>query len=92
MTQLRVWRRQHTTDDISEVSPVEGLATWTACVWWAAGNRTETIPARFALLMHAQDAADRLALGLSPHDCAGCEQWQPLERRLIPRPLRKQAN
>jgi hypothetical protein len=81
MTELRTWRRRHANGDTSEVTSVPGIGTWESCVRAAGAAGRQWVGQHFSLLTEAQEAADRLAQSLAPHNCSGCEGWGPIERR-----------
>jgi hypothetical protein len=82
MAELRVWRRRHSPNIVSQVTPIEGIGTWDICVSSAVEGQEVRGAERFSLLSDALQAADRLAAATYQHHCVpACGVWEPVERR-----------
>jgi hypothetical protein len=90
MTNLRMWRREHSANIIAEVTPASGIGSWAACVWRLQADPHRTEAGRhFALPTDAHTAADQLAAFTFQHRCdTACGKWIAVERPLIEDPAR----
>jgi hypothetical protein len=85
--ELRVWRRQHSRDIVTEVAPVPGIGSWEASACRESDGTTRVEMGRYySLLTDAHLAADTLAANTFGHRCDNtCGAWTAIERRDKPR-------
>ena len=78
---LRPWQRWHANAVVAEVSPIEGMGTWRACVKATEKGDVRKDAGWFMVDAHA--AVDALARTYDGHVCDDrCGEWHPVDRRV----------